>query len=154
MESKRRTSDAVSELPLLAGFRRSRMASRKRRPAHWCAYVGIFFDRSLAFSRASGRRVLLTVKVCHTFSHLTSSHLHIFTFSFFLSLSLSPLSLSPFLSFSFFFSLCRGQCRRAVTKRQRFRTKRGSIVKSCSKIAILRLCALCLEGSACKSVCV
>ena len=61
------------------------------------------------FQRASERRVLLTVKVCHTFSHLTPSHLHIFTSSHFhiLFLSLSPsLSLSllfvfyPFLSFS------------------------------------------------------
>ena len=105
LESKRRTSDAVSELPLLAGFRRSRMASRKRKPAHWCGYVGIFFDRSLAFSRASERRVLLTGKVCRTFSHLTSSHLHILFLS--LSLSLSPFSLSFSILFFLFLFMPR-----------------------------------------------
>ena len=97
-----------------------------------------------------------------TSSHLhihifTSSHLHIFTsshphiltfslsfslslslsFSLSLSLSLLSVSLSLFtLSFFFFLSLGRGQCRRRITKRQPSRTKRGSSVQNCGKIAI------------------
>lgn len=52
-ESKRRTGNggnAVSEPPLVAGFRTG-IPRRKKKPAHWCGYVGIFFDRSLSFSR-------------------------------------------------------------------------------------------------------
>ena len=42
-ESKRRTGNAVSEPPLVAGFRTG-IPRRKKKPAHWCGYVGIFFD--------------------------------------------------------------------------------------------------------------
>ena len=64
-------------------------------------------------------------------SSFTSSHLHILTSSLSLSSFLSPFSLS-FLSFAFLFflSLGGGWCRRGVTKRQPFRTKRGSMRKN------------------------
>ena len=65
----------------------------------------------------------------YLFIFFTSSHLHIFT----LSLSPFPCHLSRFLSF-FFSSLFR---LRGATKWPPLRTKRGSIVKNCSEIAIL-----------------
>ena len=89
-------------------FERGFHAERKK-PAHWCGYVGIFFDRSLSFSRERLSewffwqwRSVIHFHILHP--HIfTSSHPRIFTFSFSLYL---PLSLSllfvfyPFLSFS------------------------------------------------------
>jgi len=98
------------------------------------SYVHMFITSSHLLIFTSSLSLLLSLSLFISFHLLhifASSHLHIFTLS--LSLSPFPCHLSRFLSF-FFSSLFR---LRGATKWPPLRTKRGSIVKNCSEIAIL-----------------